>query len=143
MRTEGDIVVAFKAGDYGPQEVVLREEDSGTQDQRVVYCAYGDGDVIFNNGIDVPFSSLTELGEADRALFNSKYADRIRKADLSGRLSGYDPRNVMVLGESGAMTLARFPNKYGDGTDNLLEWAICAISPSTGSTAEHGPRSPW
>ena len=27
----------------------------------------------------------------------------------------------MVLGDAGAMTLARFPNKYGDGTDNLIE----------------------
>ncbi|MBR3991807.1 MAG: S-layer homology domain-containing protein [Clostridia bacterium] len=122
-KTTGDIVVAFKAGDYGPLDVVLTSEDSGTEDQRIIYCKYGDGDVIFNNGVDIPYDSLEDLTGEEKAIFNANYADSIKKADLSGRLGSYDPRKALVLGESGGLTLARFPNKYSDGTDNLLNEA--------------------
>ncbi len=122
-KTEGDIIVAFKAGDYGPLDVILTSEDSGTEDQRIIYCAYGDGDVIFNNGVDIPYDSLEDLTEEEQAIFNTSYADSIKKADLSGRLGSYDPRKALVLGESGGLSLARFPNKYSDGTDNLINEA--------------------
>ena len=52
-KTSGDVVVAFKAGDYGPLSVALTADDGGTPDQRIVYCKYGDGDVTFNNGFDL------------------------------------------------------------------------------------------
>ena len=119
----GDVVVAFKAGDYGSLDVTLTSEDSGTEDQRIVYCKYGDGDVIFNNGVDIPYDSLEDLTEEEKAIFNTSYADNIKKADLSGKLGYYNPRKALVLGESGGLTLARFPNKYSDGTDNLINEA--------------------
>ena len=119
-KTEGDIKVAFFAGDYGPISVKLRSEDSGSETQRIIYCAYGDGDVVFNDGFDVAESDLTDLSEEEKTMFRSSAADRIKKADLSGKLTKYDPRTCLVLSDEGEMTLARFPNKYEDGTDQLI-----------------------
>ncbi|MBQ1502534.1 MAG: S-layer homology domain-containing protein, partial [Clostridia bacterium] len=43
-----DITVAFMAGDYGPLSVSLTAEDAGSPTQRITYCKYGDGDVVFD-----------------------------------------------------------------------------------------------
>ncbi|MBR7033220.1 MAG: S-layer homology domain-containing protein [Clostridia bacterium] len=123
IKTEGDIVVAFKAGNYGPLSVTLTAEDSGSENRRVVYCKYGDGDVIFNNGFDVSEDEFTDLTDAEKSLFPSKSAANIKKVDVSSRLTVYDPRKALVLGDNGEMTLARFPNKYSDGTDALIQGA--------------------
>ena len=123
-KTSGDIVVAFKAGDYGPLCVELTAEDSGTPDQRIIYCKYGDGDVTFNNGLDVTADEFVPLDEEDKALFLPQYADSIKKADVSAKLSGYDPTTCMILSENGVMNLARFPNIYPDGTDHLVQAGV-------------------
>ena len=114
------VKVAFMAGDYGPISVVLRREDSGTADCPIIYCKYGDGDVVFNDGLDVTEDEFTDLSDGEKAFFKSSVADKIKKADLSGRLRRYDPRTCLILGDDGEMTLARFPNKFPDGSDNLL-----------------------
>ncbi|MBR3991686.1 MAG: S-layer homology domain-containing protein, partial [Clostridia bacterium] len=119
-KTSGDIIVAFKAGDYGALSVTLTAEDSGSESQRIIYCAYGDGDVVFNNGFDVTEDEFTDLDAAERTMFSAKVADKIKKADVSARLTSYDPRTALILGDDGEMVLARFPDKYSDGTDALL-----------------------
>ena len=121
---EGDIVVAFKAGDYGPLSLTLTAEDSGTAEQRIIYCKYGDGDVTFNNGLTVTADEFEELTEADKTLFLPQSVDNIKKADVSSKLTDYDPVTCMILSESGMMTLARFPNMYQDGTDNLVQAGV-------------------
>ncbi|MCQ2477470.1 MAG: hypothetical protein MJ125_06540 [Clostridia bacterium] len=45
------ITVAIKAGDYRILSLEFTAEDSGTENCPVTYCAYGDGEVIFNGGI--------------------------------------------------------------------------------------------
>ena len=124
IKTEGDIVVAFKAGDYGPLSLTLTDEDSGGGDRRIVYCKYGDGDVVFNNGFDVGEDEFLPLDEGDKALFAEKNVDLIKKADISDRLGDYDPTNCLILSESGALNLARFPNLYPDGTDQLVQAGV-------------------
>ena len=114
------VTVAFKAGDYGALSVYLDAADSGTADCPVIYCKYGDGDVVFNNGFDVTSSDFKALDEAEEKMFNSKAAEKIKKADLSGKLENYDPVSLMVMGDAGECTLARYPNKFSDGTDDLL-----------------------
>ena len=126
----GDVIVAFKAGDYGPLSLNLTAEDSGTADQRIIWCRYGDGEVVFNNGIDVLESEFTDLSDAEKSIFDPKYADSIKKADLSGRLASYDPRVTMILGDNGDCTLARFPNRYSDRTDQLIQSAGEAVDDS-------------
>ncbi len=120
----GDIVVAFKAGDYGPLSLTLTAEDSGTSDQKIVYCAYGDGDVTFNNGLDVTEDEFVPLDEDEKAMFSDSAAALIKKADVSDRLAEYDPTTCMILSENGVMNLARFPNMYEDGTDNLVQAGV-------------------
>ena len=122
-KTEGDITVAFKAGNYGPVELELTAEDSGSSEQRIVYCKYGDGEVIFDNGVTVKESDFLPLGEDERGLFNSKFADRIKKADISflDPIPGYD--DFALFGEDGLLTVARYPDKYSDGTDQFLKAA--------------------
>ncbi|MBQ3900902.1 MAG: right-handed parallel beta-helix repeat-containing protein, partial [Clostridia bacterium] len=119
-KTSGDIVVAFKAGDYGPLSVTLTAEDAGTPEQRIVYCKYGDGDVVFDNGTTVTEDEFVPLDEADKALFIEKNAGMIKKADAAGRLDDYTLFDL-VLSERGEMAVARFPNRYDDGTDHLQQ----------------------
>ena len=68
-----EIKVAFKAGNYGRVTVNLTEEDSGTEEVPITYCAYGDGDVIFQNGITVTEDMFKPLDEADKAFFADKH----------------------------------------------------------------------
>ncbi|MBR6291080.1 MAG: S-layer homology domain-containing protein [Clostridia bacterium] len=119
----GDIVVAFKAGDYGPLNVTLTAEDTGTAEQRIIYRRYGDGEVSFNNGIDIPLDDFTDLTDEEKTMFASKYVDKIKRADISDKLLSYDPRTTLVMNGEGSCILARFPNMYSDGTDQLTEGA--------------------
>ncbi len=118
------ITVAFFAGDYGPLSVTLDAEDSGAADCPITYCKYGDGDVVFNNGFDVGEDEFRPLDEADRAIFTAKAADLIKKADVSEKLVDYDPETCMILSEGGMLNLARFPNLYPDGTDQLIQSGV-------------------
>ncbi|MBR3991894.1 MAG: S-layer homology domain-containing protein, partial [Clostridia bacterium] len=120
-KTSGDIVVAFKAGDYGPLSVTLTAEDSGTPEQRIIYCKYGDGDVTFNNGFDVGENEFLPLDESEKEMFPGEAADLIKKVDVSDRLTDYDPVTCMIMSDDGVINLARFPNMYSDGTDHLIQ----------------------
>ncbi|MBR3416673.1 MAG: S-layer homology domain-containing protein [Clostridia bacterium] len=118
------IKVAFMAGDYGPLSIELTEEDSGTAECPITYCKYGDGDVVFNNGFDVKEEEFSPLDDNDKTLFSEKNADRIKKADVSAKLKDYDPVTCMILSEYGTLNLARFPNLYPDGTDQLVQAGV-------------------
>ena len=115
----GDITVAFMAGDYGPLSISLTAEDSGSDGQRITYCKYGDGDVIFDNGTAVGVDEFVPLSEEEKTLFSDRAVDKIKKADVTGRLDNYSITDL-VLSDSGDMTVARYPNRYDDGTDNLM-----------------------
>ena len=117
---KGGVTVAFMAGDYGALSVSMNASDSGTADCPVIFCKYGDGDVTFNNGFDVLLSDLQDISESEKSLFPAKAADKIKKANVSSKLTDYDPASLMVMGDDGECTLARYPNKFSDGTDDLL-----------------------
>ncbi|MBQ3900498.1 MAG: right-handed parallel beta-helix repeat-containing protein, partial [Clostridia bacterium] len=124
-KTEGDIIVAFKAGDYGPLSVTLTAEDSGTPEQKIVYCKYGDGDVTFSNGMDFEADSFESLTEDEKGLFNANYTDSIKKVDVSALYEmGLGDDDILVFYSRGLCNKARFPNKYEDDTDNLPECAV-------------------
>ncbi len=122
----GDVVVAFKAGDYGPMNVTLTAEDSGTPDQTIVYCAYGDGDVVFNNGVDIPADAFAPISEEEKSTYNfsDAAAEDIKKADISRHIpAGTYDLSYYVFSDTNICTVARFPNKYSDGTDQLMKGA--------------------
>ena len=115
------IKVAFMAGNYGPLSVSLSAEDSGTPECPVTYCKYGDGDVVFSGGLDLAPEDFGELTDKEKTFFNSKFVDRIKKADVSSVIdSGIAAGDVIVFYDGGLSVEARYPNKYSDGSDNLL-----------------------
>ena len=126
--TSGDIIVAFKTGDYGPLSVSLTAEDSGTPDQRIIYCKYGDGDVTFNNGVDLTADDFVSIDETDRSFFSEKNADNVKKYDVSDLFAGgLDGDSLLLFRDGGICVTARFPNKYEDGTDALLNEAADTV----------------
>ncbi|MBR3416214.1 MAG: S-layer homology domain-containing protein [Clostridia bacterium] len=115
------ITVAFMAGDYGPLEIALTAEDSGTERCPITYCKYGDGDVTFDNGFNISLDEFEPISESEKYLFRDKYVPNIRKVDLSDRLEEgeYDYSCVLVSPDR-FYDPARYPNKYEDGSEQLM-----------------------
>lgn len=57
------VTVAIEAGEYRVSSLKFTSEDSGTQECPVTYCAYGDGEVIFNGGITLSSSDFVSVKE--------------------------------------------------------------------------------
>jgi len=105
-----EIKVAFKAGNYGILDnVTFTNEDSGSEAVPVKYCKYGDGDVIFQNGIVIKDEEFTKLDDAEAKLFPERSRDFIFKADLSGRVDKFE-FNTRLFSETGLAIEAREPN---------------------------------
>ena len=121
-KTEGDITVAFMAGVYGPVEAELYAADGGSEGQRIIYCKYGDGDVIFDNGATIPADAFLPLDESDKAMFQSASAEKIKKVDV-GALLGEIPsvENFALFTDEKYCNVARYPNLYDDGSDRFLK----------------------
>ena len=116
------VVVAFFAGDYGDPCVTMTAEDSGTREAPVIYCAYGDGDVVFSGGTTVSSDAFTDLTDEDKAAMNfpQRAYDKIKKADMNGIISGFDVEKDVLFSDTGVMSVARFPSKFEDGSDSLI-----------------------
>jgi len=113
-----EIVVAFKAGDYGNLQLELTEEDAGTEKTPITYRQYGDGDVLFSNGVTAFIDEFEPIDESDHYLFPEKSLPYIMKADMSqknyvGELNCYSP----LFSEEERIEMARFPNKNSSGKD--------------------------
>ncbi len=118
------ITVAFMAGEYGPLDVDFTSADSGTVECPITYCKYGDGDVIFNNGIDFSSDKFVPLDDAEKSKFSDKAKDKIMKVDMSDVIpKGEYDLSYSLFSDQGICTVARFPNKYTNGTDQLFEGA--------------------
>jgi len=118
-----EIKVAFKAGNYGRTTVTLTEEDSGTEAVPITYCAYGDGEVIFQNGITITQDMFKDIEDADRAYFTDKYEDGIKKVELEGLLVEGDviSKDSQLVNNGQRMNPARYPNKITMGySENFL-----------------------
>ncbi len=118
--TDRSIVVALKAGEYHEENITMTAEDSGTKEHPVIYCAYGDGEAVITGGADITEDDLDPISEEEKALFDPKAADLIKKVDLHAIMPGYNYSDVL-FGEDGALWIARFPNKYSDTSDCFIE----------------------
>ncbi|MBR5447615.1 MAG: S-layer homology domain-containing protein, partial [Clostridia bacterium] len=115
-----EIVVAFMAGNYGPLDnITFTAEDSGTENARITYRAYGDGDVIFQNGYSLPESMFMPLEESDKALFDDDAEASIKKIDLSGIADDENFNLNALFSGNGICHEARYPNKRANGTDDF------------------------
>ncbi|MBQ6676682.1 MAG: S-layer homology domain-containing protein [Clostridia bacterium] len=123
-KTSGDIVVAFKAGNYGAIEAELGVEDGGSPDQQIIYCKYGDGEVKFDNGITIKKDDFSPLSESERQLFNDRFADGIKKIDVGSLIDDVpDFYDFALFSDNSLCTPARYPNKYPDGSDQFIQAA--------------------
>ena len=117
LNKAGERKVAFFAGEYGNlNNVTFTAEDAGTAESPITYCAYGDGEVVFSNGIVIKNSDFKKIDSSDEYLFNEKYYASIYKADLKGKIGEMDDKSVLFK-EAGVCWEARYPNKGADGTD--------------------------
>ncbi|MBR6807014.1 MAG: S-layer homology domain-containing protein, partial [Clostridia bacterium] len=107
-----EIVVAFKAGNYG--ELNYIGIASGTEKVPVKYCAYGDGEVIFSNGIEIKLDEFVPTDEGDLELLGDVNNKNIMKVDLSGRFDSFTGR-ARLFSNYGICYEARFPNKNANG----------------------------
>ena len=118
-----DIVVAFMAGNYGTlNNLTFRSEDSGTADVNVTYRTYGDGDVIFQNGVDVPATDFVKVDESDYYLLGDVDKSKVYKADLSDKIESLTSKSIL-FSETGICHEARVPNK-GTGSHENAYWNV-------------------
>ena len=122
-RAAGDVTVAFRAGDYGPMDYCFTAEDSGDENGRIIYCAYGDGKVQFTGGPVVALDEFVPLDDADKAHFSAGAAEHIKKADLSEKrcadMLSYSSETFTY--EYGRLDAARYPNRNASGDEIYLE----------------------
>ncbi|MBR7033229.1 MAG: right-handed parallel beta-helix repeat-containing protein, partial [Clostridia bacterium] len=122
-KTEGGIKVAFMAGEYpAPVGIEMTDADSGTAENPITYCKYGDGDVVFNAGVTLPADGFEALDSSDREMFPEKYRDRIKKASLAEY--GVDPSSLSasnsVFAGKTRLDPARWPNRLQSGNDDFI-----------------------
>ncbi len=111
-----EIVVAFKAGNYGELSLQFTADDAGTEKAPITYRAYGDGEVIFSNGCLIDEDEFKPVDKNDLPLLGSVDTSKIKKADLTGRFEKFSTRSAL-FSEDGLCHEARFPNKNYDGSD--------------------------
>ncbi len=112
-----EIVVAFKAGNYGSLEnLTFSAEDSGSESVPIRYCAYGDGEVLFQNGYKIAEDSFKPIEDGDKYLFKEKFYDDIYKVSLADYITKASDVTTLFSG-SGICYESRYPNK--DGTTDV------------------------
>ncbi len=152
------VVVAFKAGNYGYLDLELTAEDSGCEKCPITYCAYGDGEVTFSNGLEITLDEFTDISDSEKYLFAEDAVSSIRKVDLSdktyegalnyvkdiygdyyfgkdnpyyGQFKGTLSLVAGLYDDEESLELARFPNKKdSDGDNNYMKMGS-AESPIT------------
>ncbi len=114
-----EIVVAFMAGDYGNMQLELTEADAGTAEVPIRYTKYGDGDVLFSNGVTAYIDEFGPIDESDYYLFPEANRDKIVKADMSNKTTDGEMTGMSQLfSEEMRIDMARFPNKNPTGRVN-------------------------
>ncbi|MBR6290900.1 MAG: S-layer homology domain-containing protein [Clostridia bacterium] len=125
--TDRSIVVAFKAGEYHEDNITMTAEDSGTKEHPVIYCGYGDGEAVITGGAIIRAEQFEPVDENKRGWFDPEAVDKIKKVNVGEILPSFNAKDV-IFGDDGVLWVARFPDKYDDGTDHLLLYAGSTVS---------------
>ncbi|MBQ8524311.1 MAG: S-layer homology domain-containing protein [Clostridia bacterium] len=110
------IKVAFKAGNYGSLDISFAKNDSGTAECPITYCAYGDGDVVFMNGIELYGSDFAPIDESDYYLFPEGMRAKIFKLNVADIMTPEILKNALVMVGDTLCQTARYPNGDIDTT---------------------------
>ena len=129
---KASVTVALRAGTYYLSDFDLEPEDSGAAECPVVYKAYGDGDVTVTNGFTLTASDFGAISEGDKAMFKEAAAGSVKCADVAARIPfGASPVTLKVYDGDGELDLARYPNRFSNGDDNLFDQGADASGAST------------
>ena len=130
-----EIIVAFKAGNYGKLDnVQFTAEDSGSENVPVTYCKYGDGDVIFSNGGILHADDFVTISDSEAAMFPSESVKKIKKMSLKGILPGeLKVSNYLFSEVDGLIWLARDLNKNSLGQDSYYSKLVTEATDRTQS----------
>lgn len=106
------VTVYFHAGDYKVTNINFTEADNGTEQYRVTYKAFGDGDVIFNGGKALANNDFVSVTDEDvLSRLNNSAKDKIKVIDLRKMgLTRADIGEIYEIGTGGTAS------KYDDGT---------------------------
>ena len=122
-KKSGEIKVAFKAGNYGMLDnVTFTPNDGGNDELTITYCAYGDGKVVFQNGIYLANDEFKPVDESDYYLLGDVDKSMVYKIDLTGKVTDFSDKNIM-FSETGMCHEARIPN-YRAGVQEQAYWNV-------------------
>ncbi|MBR3991336.1 MAG: metallophosphoesterase, partial [Clostridia bacterium] len=123
---KGGVTVALRTGEYYNFDRSLSWKDSGTAECPVTYKAYGDGPVRIHDAFTVGASEFKDLTAKDKELFKDAAASHVKRADISDRFpKNARPDSYFVLdADRKALDLCRNPNRYADGEDRRIPFAV-------------------
>ncbi len=132
IESRDGIVVSIHAGEYQTDCFHLTEEDSGSAECPITYCAYGDGEVIINGGVTLKYEDFEPIPPEIRKRLHDDAKDEVVQIDLTkygltkedwgklcpigkyGTEDKYDDYvpdiNCELFVDGRRMTLARYPN---------------------------------
>lgn len=130
----GGLKVAVMAGEYSvPDGIRFLAADSGTAACPVTYCAYGDGEVVFNGGVTLSGTDFSLVSGSAKSRLSCSAAKKVLECDLAalgvtaedyGKLYAFGSYNTAAKYDGDTvgpiyselfwngerMTLARYPN---------------------------------
>ncbi len=141
------ITVYFHGGNYSVSGISMESDISGTRLYPITYCAYGDGEVIFNSGITLDAGGFLPVSDDIKARLADSAKDKVLVYDLKtmgitkeqvgpvysvgahNNASRYKGdvlgKNAELFWNDKRLTLARYPNTGFSELEGVADWGEC------------------
>lgn len=146
---KGGITVAIKAGEYRIGSLLFTDEDSGTEECPIIYCAYGDGEVVLNAGVTLDPADFEDYKDNVVCVDLSKYgisSENLGDMYAIGSYSTYwkydgysEGFNCELFVNDSRQTIARYPNEGWLKTGQVLDHG----QPGESNDNPHVPVEGW
>ncbi len=114
------VTVAVMAGDYRIAGLRFSEEDGGTKDCPITYCAYADGEVVLNGGVTLKPSNFAAVTD-EKTL--SRLSEKARANIVCADLKQYG----LNSGDWGRINAIGSYNTAGHYSENLTGALYCEL----------------
>lgn len=144
---DAPVTVYFHKGDYSVSCIEFTKEDSGSEQFPIKYCAYGDGEVVFNSGVVLDMSRFKPVDGAVKLRLKENARTHVLVYDLKengitkeqlGPVYAFGAHNTAsrypgdTVGKNSElfwnekrMTLARYPNNGFLKIKDVVDWGEC------------------